>query len=186
VYWINWDNLQISATRNGVGVIANASNARNKGLEATFTAVPVDPLKIIASFGYINAKLVEDSPDLGGVAGERLPNTPKFTAAVSGDYSFPVGGLQGFAGATYRFVGERFASFDASQGVPQYRLPSYSALDLRGGLDMKAARIELYVKNVTDRAAQLSALTQTALAGGPAEVSVLQPRTVGLSVSTRF
>jgi hypothetical protein len=32
----------------------------------------------------------------------------------------------------------------------------------------------------------LNALTQTALAGGPAEVIILQPRTVGLSISTKF
>ena len=186
VYWINWDNLQITATRNGVGVVANASTARNKGVEATFTAVPIDPLTITANFGYIDAKLVGDSPDLGGVAGERLPNTPKFTTALSGDYDFPLGQMQAFAGATYRFIGERFASFNESGGVPQYRLPSYSALDLRAGVNLQATRVEVYVRNVTDQAAQLSALTQTALAGGPAEVGIMRPRTVGLSVSTKF
>ena len=186
VYWINWDNLQITATRNGVGVVANASTARNKGVEATFTAVPIDPLTITANFGYIDAKLVGDSPDLGGVAGERLPNTPKFTTALSGDYDFPLGQMQAFAGATYRFIGERFASFNESGGVPQYRLPSYSALDLRAGVNLQATRVEIYVRNVTDQAAQLSALTQTALAGGPAEVGIMRPRTVGLSVSTKF
>jgi outer membrane receptor protein involved in Fe transport len=188
VYWINWSNLQITAERNGVGVVANASNARNKGLEATFTAVPIDPLTISANIGYIDAKLTEDSPDLGGVAGERLPDTPKFTTALSGDYTFPLprSQLQGFAGATYRYVGERFASFNASGGVPQYRLPSYSALDLRTGVNLQATRVELYVRNVTDQKAQLSALTQTAILGGPAEVIILQPRTIGLSVSTRF
>jgi outer membrane receptor protein involved in Fe transport len=186
IYWINWDNLQITATRNGIGVVANASTARNKGFEATFTAVPIDPLTIVANVGYINAKLAEDAPDLGGVAGERLPNTPRFTTALSGDYSFPLGQMQAFAGATYRFIGERYASFNQSGGVPQYRLPAYAALDLRAGVNVQASRVEVYVKNVTDQAAQLSALTQTALAGGPAEVSVLRPRTVGLSVSTKF
>jgi len=186
VYVINWDNLQITATRNGVGVIANASTARNKGFEATFTAVPIDDLTLSANVGYINAKLSHDSPDLGGVAGERLPNTPRFTTALSGDYSFPVAQMQGFAGATYRFVGERYASFNQSGGVPQYRLPGYAALDLRAGVNVRAARVELYVKNLTDQTAQLSAQTQTALAGGPIELNLLQPRTVGLSFSTKF
>ena len=167
------------------GVII-ARTSGTVGFEATLTAQPIDPLTIIANVGYINAKLVKDSPDLGGVTGERLPNTPRFTTSLSGDYNFPLGQLQAFAGATYRFVGERFSSFNHSGGVPQYRLPSYSALDLRTGVTVQAARIELYVRNVTDQAAQLSSLTQTALLGGPAEVIILQPRTVGLSVSMKF
>jgi outer membrane receptor protein involved in Fe transport len=167
-------------------VIANASTARNKGFEATLTAVPIDALTVIANVGYINAKLASDSPDLGGVAGERLPNTPRFTTALSGDYSFPLGRMEGFAGATYRFVGERFASFNGSGGVPQYRFPSYSSLDLRTGVNLQATRVELYVKNLTDQTAQLSAQTITALLGGPAEINILQPRTVGLMVSTKF
>jgi outer membrane receptor protein involved in Fe transport len=186
-YWINWNNMQITAERNGVGVIANASSARNKGVELTLTAVPIDELTVMANMGYTVAQLAAASADLGGYAGERLPNTPKFTTALSGEYSFPLGRFRGFAGATYRFVGARFGSFDASQGVPQYRLPSYSTVDLRAGVSLpRGTRLELYVQNVTDRPAELNALTQTALAGGPAEVNILQPRTVGLSISTKF
>jgi iron complex outermembrane receptor protein len=186
-YWINWNNMQITAERNGVGVIANASSARNKGVELTLTAVPVDEVTVIANMGYIVAQLAAASADLGGYAGERLPNTPKFTTSLSGDYSFPLGPLQGFAGATYRFVGARFGSFDESAGVPQYRMPSYSTVDLRTGVTLhNATRLQIYVKNLTDRPAQLNALTQTALAGGPAELIILQPRTVGLSISTKF
>ena len=186
LYWINWNNLLITAERNGIGVVANASSARNKGAELTLTAVPIDALTVLGTFGYINARLVADSPDLGGVAGERLPDTPKVTAALSGDYSFPLGQVQGFAGATYRFVGERFASFDNNPGIPQYRLPSYSTLDLRTGINLRANRFELYVKNVTDRMGELNASTEGSLAGGPAQVTLIQPRTVGLSFSTKF
>lgn len=186
VYWINWDDLLITAESNGVGVVANASSARSKGVELALNAVPIDPLTLSATMGYIHAYLSSDSPDLGGVAGETLPNTPKFTAALSGDYTFPVGPVQAFAGATYRFVGERWASFDQNPGIPQYRLPSYLTLDLRTGVTFKNNRVELYIKNLTDRAAELSAETILATAGGPAEVALLQPRTVGLSFSTKF
>jgi iron complex outermembrane recepter protein len=186
LYWINWNNLLITAVRNGIGVVANASAARNKGVELTLTAVPVDALTVVGTFGYINARLAADSEDLGGVAGERLPDTPKTTAAVSGDYSFPLGQLQGFAGATYRFVGERFSSFADNPGLPQYRLPSYSTLDLRTGINLRANRVELYVKNVANRMGELNAATQISVAGGPAEVTLIQPRTVGLSFSTKF
>jgi outer membrane receptor protein involved in Fe transport len=186
VYWINWNNLLITAVRNGIGVVANASSARNKGIELTLTAVPIDALTVIGTFGYINAKLIADSTDLGGVAGERLPDTPKTTAALSGDYSFPLGPVQGFAGATYRFVGERFASFADNPGLPQYRLPSYSTLDVRTGVNLRGNRLELYVKNVANRLGEMNAGTQISVAGGPAQVTLIQPRTVGLSFSTKF
>jgi iron complex outermembrane receptor protein len=176
----------VTAESNGVGVVANASSARNKGVELTLTAVPVDALTLLGTFGYIHAVLSADAPDLGGVEGEVLPNTPKYTAALSGDYTFPVAQFQGFAGATYRYVDTRFASFNANPGIPQYTLPSYSALDLRTGISVKSTRVELYVKNVTDRAAELSAETILSAAGGPAQVTLLQPRTVGVSVSTKF
>jgi outer membrane receptor protein involved in Fe transport len=65
LYWINWNNLLITAERNGIGVVANASSARNKGAELTLTAVPIDALTVLGTFGYINARLVADSPDLG-------------------------------------------------------------------------------------------------------------------------
>jgi outer membrane receptor protein involved in Fe transport len=186
LYWINWDNLMVTAESNGVGVVANASSARNKGAELTLTAVPVDALTLLGTFGYIHAVLSADAPDLGGVEGEVLPNTPKYTAALSGDYTFPVAQFQGFAGATYRYVDTRFASFNANPGIPQYTLPSYSAIDLRTGITVKSTRVELYVKNVTDRAGELNAQTILSAAGGPAQVTLLQPRTVGLSVSTKF
>jgi iron complex outermembrane recepter protein len=185
-YYIDWKDLQIVAVRNNVGVIANASKARSQGAELTLTAIPVDALTLVGAFGYMDAELSEASADLGGAKGESLPNTPKFTATVSADYDFDLGGRDGSAGATYRIVDERTSSFEASDSLPPYELPDYQVVDLRGSLRFGAANVQLYMKNVFDERGQLSVYTGQTLLGGPANVSILQPRTYGLSVNFDF
>lgn len=186
IYHIDWDDMQITAIRNGLGVIANAAKARSQGAELTVTALPVRDLTVVGSFGYTNAELTEDAPDLGGVKGESLPDAPELTAALSADYRFALGNYEAFAGATIRHVAERTASFDQSPGMPQYQLPEYTAADLRTGMTIGATRVQLYCKNVTDEWGQMSALTGQSPFGGSIDVSALQPRTFGLSVDVSF
>lgn len=186
VYHVDWDDMQITAIRNGLGVIANAGKAQSEGAELTVSALPVPELTLVGTFGYTNAELTEDAPDLGGVKGESLPDAPKVTAALSADYRFGLSSYEAFAGTTVRYVADRNASFDLSPGMPQYELPDYTAVDVRTGIEFGSARVQLYCKNVAGERAQLSAMTGTSLAGGPANISMLQPRTFGLSVDVSF
>jgi outer membrane receptor protein involved in Fe transport len=59
VYFIKWDDLQINAVRNGLGVVANAAAAESKGAELTLTWVPVPQLALVGAFAYIDAELSE-------------------------------------------------------------------------------------------------------------------------------
>jgi len=186
VYLINWDNMQIDSARNGVGVVANASTARSTGAELTLTALPVPALSLVGTFAYINAKLTADAPDLGGADGDRLPDTPKFAGTISGDYTFNADGYASTIGAMVRYVGDRLHSFDASAGEPQYHLPSYTSVDLRGSIAFGSANLRLYVRNLFDERGQLSADTVLTQTNGPAMISIMQPRTFGMSVDVKF
>lgn len=186
VYHVDWDDMQITAIRNGLGVVANAAKAQSQGAELTLAAQPVPELALMGTLGYTNAELTEDAPDLGGVDGESLPDAPKVTAALSGDYRFGLGSYDAFAGTTVRHVADRNGSFDLSAGMPQYKLPDYTAVDVRAGIVFGGARVQVYCKNVADERGQLSAMTGTSLAGGPANISILQPRTFGLSLDVSF
>jgi iron complex outermembrane recepter protein len=186
VYFIEWDDLQINAVRNGLGVVDNAAAAESKGAELTLTLVPTPRLALVGAFAYIDAELSEDAPDLGGLAGDRLPDTPEFTGALSADYSFELGGREAFLGTTVRHVTDRVSSYDASPGSPQYELPEYTTVDLRTGLQLGAARLQLYVKNAFDERGKLSATTAFSALGGPVWVSLVQPRTIGLNFITQF
>jgi iron complex outermembrane receptor protein len=186
LYLINWDNMQVSSARNGVGVVANANTARSTGVELTLTALPVPELTLVGSFAYIDAKLTEDAPDLGGKDGDPLPDTPDFAGTISGDYGFAVHGHASTVGAMVRYVGDRVSGFDLSAGSPQYHLSSYTTVDLRGAVAFGAAHLRLYVRNLFDERGQLSAETVLTQTGGPAMVNIMQPRTYGMSVDVNF
>ncbi|MEP7245922.1 MAG: hypothetical protein ABI885_19900 [Gammaproteobacteria bacterium] len=85
-----------------------------------------------------------------------------------------------------RHVSELDVSFDLNDNTPQYRLPGFTTADVRAGIYSGSARIQFYVRNVFHSRGQISAITAYSLAGGPAQVSILQPRTVGLNVDMHF
>ena len=186
VYYIDWQDLQIVALRNGVGVVANASSAAIKGAELTVTARPTPALSLVAALSLLDAQLDADSPDLGGLKGDSLPDSPDVTLAVSADYAFALGGFDADLGATVRYVDDRVSSFDMSGGTPQHALPDYTTVDLRAGIDFVGVRAQLYVRNLFDEFGELSAFTSFSVAGGPIQITPLRPRTVGLTLTKRF
>jgi iron complex outermembrane recepter protein len=186
VYYIDWQDLQIVALRNGVGVVANASSAAIRGAEITVTARPVPALSLVAAVSLLDAELNADSPDLGGRKGDSLPDSPNATVSVSADYGFSLGGYDVDAGATVRYVDDRVSSFDMSAGTPQHALPDYTTVDLRAGIDFNGLRAQFYVRNLFDEFGELSAMTSFSVAGGPIQITPLRPRTAGLTLTKRF
>lgn len=183
-FYTEWEDIQVSTTRGtpGVGVYLNTPSARVRGGELTLEMRPLQALTLAGAFAFTDGELTEAAPDLRGVSGERLPNVPRFTAAVSADYEFSSSGLQPTLGISMRHVSDRMASYNANTSNRQYRLPAYEALDLRAGLVLGAVDVQLYVRNLLDERGQLSAYT---FQGFP-QVAILQPRTLGLNLSTRF
>ncbi len=186
------NELRIASRGNGrIVVVANAGKARLYGGELTLIARPSREVTFSGAFAYAHARLAQDNADLGGRDGDRLPDVPAFTAAISGDYTAPSGSA--FAptfGATLRFVSDRSVSFDNSTSFPQYRLPDYTSVDLRAGAKIGPVDAQLYVRNLFDERGQLSGYTLLSTngltSGLPAQVSIMQPRTIGLSGSVKF
>jgi iron complex outermembrane recepter protein len=183
-YRIDWDNFQVSSSRNGIGVILNApGGALVRGVELALTARPLNALTATAALAYQDAELAEADDDLGGRKGERLPGVPDFTATLAADYRLPIRSWQSGIGATVRHVSDRRASFDASASYPQWRLPEYTLVDLRAGFSLGSVDLQLYARNIFDKRGQLSVQTwRDALA----QVSITQPRTIGILASTQF
>jgi len=182
-YYIDWSNIQISVIRGGFGAIANASGgAAIKGAELSLSARPIDGLALSSAFAYQDAYVKNADANLQAAAGERLPNVPRFTAAMNADYRFWEGGLQPTIGGTLRYVTDRTTSFNGSVSYPQYRLPAYTTFDLRASLLFNRFDVQLYARNLFDEHGQLSAFT----AYGTAQVALLQPRTVGFNIVGHF
>ena len=187
IYDLEWRNIQQPRAISGVSVIANAGNARVRGAELSATYRPLAQWTMVAKGAYTDAKLTEDAPGLNAVSGDRLPDSPKFSASLSANYSFALAANPAYAGLAYRHVGSRDAGFRVgSNTLPSYILPSYSLVDLQAGVDVGRFGIGMFVRNAFDKRAQLSASTAFVPLGGSALVSVAQPRTVGLTVSASF
>jgi len=182
-YNVDWSNIQLSAIRGGFSAVTNApGGATVQGAELTLTARPVSAFTATGAFAYQHAYLKEADVDLGASKGERLPNVPRFTAALNADYILPVTSLRPTIGSTLRLVGDRTASFDKSTSFPQYQLPQYTTVDLRSGLTIGSVDMQLYVHNVFDEHGQLSLM----LPQFGARVAIMQPRTIGINATTHF
>jgi len=185
-YRINWSDIQLRTVVGPASIIANGRRARINGSELTFTARPVRDLMVASGFAYQDSRLVDASTALGGKAGERLPNVPRFTESVTADYRHTASKLQPSVGATLRFTSARTTSYSQNSTVPQYTMPSYTSFDLRSGVMLGSWALQAYVHNLFDRAGELSAFATYASLGGPVQVTFLQRRTIGLSVTTEF
>jgi len=182
-YYIDWTDIQVTATRGSFSVLTNIpGGAKIKGAEILLRARPAAGLSLSAAVAYQDARISEDDADLGATDGERLPAVPQVTATGSADYLWGAR-YQPSLGATIRYVSNRDAAFAEASGRPQYYLPAYSAVDLRAGGQFGPLITRLYVRNLFNQDGQISALfTQFQTA----RVAVLQPRTIGIELSTQF
>ena len=186
VYLIDWSDIQLTVNRGGVNQLENGGEAQVKGIEISGQYMPVSSLTLGGSASYTDARLTEDSPQLGARDGQRLPLSPRFSSAMTADYAFAVGqGAEGRLGVSYRYLGERTAGFDGSAVRPQYDLDDFSIVDLRLGVRFSLFDVKLFVENVFDEIGEVSAITtaRTVNPAAPARVAILQPRTIGLMVT---
>ncbi|MBP7335998.1 TonB-dependent receptor [Niveispirillum sp.] len=187
VFYIDWQDIQLATVVDGVSAIQNSGGgAHIKGAELALTARPTAGLTLSGAFAYNDGALDRADAALGARKGERLPNAARFTASINADYVFRQSDLQPTIGATWRYAGKRTASFDANAGLPQYRLPAYNLTDIRAGITLGEVNLQAYVHNLFDKRAQLSAATALSSLGGPAQVTILRPRTIGLTAGWYF
>nr|WP_053000357.1 TonB-dependent receptor [Sphingomonas sp. Y57] len=181
-YYIDWSNFQVITSRGGFSVRLNApGGAEVKGVELNLTARPTRGMIFTGGFAFQDATLSEADADLGGVKGERLPNVAKFTATLSGDYRFDAGRLPVNVGATLRYLGDRTSSFTANFSR-SYLLPDYVSVDLRAGATLGPVELQIYGRNIFDTRGKVSAFTGY----GVPYIATTQPRTIGLTATTRF
>jgi iron complex outermembrane recepter protein len=199
---IEWKNPQIAGFTpvTFTPVVYNADKARSTGFEAEAGSPLIIPgLRYSTSVSYARARLTEDfslpanngeggiSPgEITGSAGERLPGSPEWSAALTVTYEHALAANWSMiltANATYS---GSILSDLPSPNNPLTETPAYTIGNLSASLNSSTYRISVYIDNVADKRAILNVLDRTdvPIVGSLANFELInRPRELGVRLT---
>lgn len=142
---------------NLAAITVNVPEAKITGFEADLTVDPTPWLTFSGNVNHTNARFTKNTVDVVDnpqAKFDTYPDTPKWSGAMFATARFPIGArLEGsLRGDVYKQTSTYFSSTGRSL-TPGTKLPGYTLLNLRVGIDDKIAGWSLagIVKNVTDK-----------------------------------
>ena len=174
----------------GFNINGNGGKARSQGLEWTFGYIPVHGLTFNWTGAYTDAKLTSDAPARRRhFRRTRCPTprsgAPRSTANTTGP---AFANYKGFVGATWSYVGTRSTDFGSSaahrSGAGRAwtaTIPSRPA----SASTTSRYRVTLYGKNLGDSRG-ITSYVSSGAPGLAGDITVIQPRTVGVTLSAKF
>jgi len=192
-FYYDYRNKQILGYRSfaafgNLPALQNIPKSSVKGAELQATVLPLNGLRVTTGVSYIDSR-VDDSiiaPDPFGrsidLKGEPFPNAPKWQFLGDAEYELPVSGeLSMFLGGDAKYRTSTNAAFGDRV---ETRIPAYSLVDLRAGIQRKDGvwRVQLWGRNVFDRyyLLNVSHVTDTVAR------TTGMPATYGITISARF
>jgi len=195
VYHISWHDFQVAVlTPQFNYFLTNAGDAESNGVELSVQARPGMGLTISAQASYNDAKLTQDMPADAvragsfGLNGDKLPYSIPWSGGFAVNQDIPVtGGWTGFVGGAVTYVGRRRGEFASDAASLRPQMSAYTMLDLRAGVRFNSWLLNLYLNNVANERGVVGVwpTTVTGVTGGYYG-TIIQPRTLGLSVSRNF
>ncbi len=186
LYQIDWSDVQLTLQPDGggFGYYQNAGTAESKGFEAAIQFAATQRLRLEGWITVSSVELTEDFPagPVQGVSGDRLPYSTETSAYVAADYAFNVGGYEAKAGVNVSYVGDRIGDFVLGTEARE-EFDSYTQVNLTGSVYLDQWELGLYVNNATDEYAFIGGGTGSII---PSALQIIQPRTIGLSISREF
>ncbi len=198
-YQIDWYNILINVpfTSQFNGLVNCQSNdpcAQIKGAELELIARPIPGLDLGATVTFIDAQLkktlanelpagIVPSDPVFGVPGDKLEGSPDYSGSGWAQYGWPVGSgnYQAYVRGDLQFSsGADTNSFSPARNRAS---ASYVFGNLRFGVESEKWGAALFVRNVTDKAADLTIFNNFQSVN---RVTVNQPRTIGLTVDLRM
>ena len=206
VYYIKWSDFQLNVEYGGIDYFTtNAGNAKSEGAEFAIQARPAADLTVTAQGSYNDAALTQSLPAAAvnagtyAVAGDRLPYSVRWSGGVTANQDIHISSdWTGFVGGAVTYLGMREGEFPyycipaycGGTGTifPRAALPGYTTINMHMGARHESWLVNLYLNNVADRRGVAGATPGTVAVGvtGGYYGTVIQPRTVGLSVARNF
>ena len=149
-FFTDWQDLQLNLPNPAVPgqfYIANVGGAASKGVEVELSARPHPSIDLFGTLGYTRARFKDGSLSIGGdVSGNKLPNTPDYTATIGTQVSRvvrPAATIYGRAEVTF------YGAFDYDDANTEGQ-EAYSLANFRAGLRGKYLFVETWVRNAFD------------------------------------
>lgn len=203
VYQIDWTGIQGSIPLNSCSYsyTGNFGKARVRGFDVQLTVQPVRGLQLGGTLAYNDGKYKEtiERPNarptdaLLALDGAPIPNSPKWQATASAEYSFPVSSaVDGYIRGDYRYSGDYYRN--NPQGVVGYLAANrfgqeIEEVSLRAGATVGRVDVSAFVRNLFDNKTPLSQTYSTRLNtyGSRAErYTIMRPRTIGVTATYRY
>jgi outer membrane receptor protein involved in Fe transport len=188
-FYLDWEDVQLFLVVNNFGINGNGGTAVSKGFELATSVYPASGLALSLNAAYTDAKLTEDtSPTVGGMDGDPLPYVPEWSFGINADYEWTLtGNTRAYVGGSLGYTGERTVQFNNRAPDGSIRqADSYVTLNLRAGAYLGRWAVELYGKNLTNDLGVTTINTPGPLPNGALGLGLTRPRSIGVSVSTRF
>lgn len=170
-------NMLYNESVGGETIAKTAGRVRSQGVEVDLAGSLTENTNIIASYGYTDAKVLED-PDY---AGKPLPNVPRHTGSLFLTYDIH----NAFAGNTLTLGGggHGVSRRSATNGADYY-LPGYFVADAFAAYKMKLqypVKLQVNVKNLFDKTYYTSSIATNNLGN-----QIGDPREVQFTVKMEF
>ncbi|RJL00787.1 TonB-dependent siderophore receptor [Enterobacter chuandaensis] len=170
-------NVLYNESIGGETIAKTAGRVRSQGVEVDLAGSLTENTNIIASYGYTDAKVLED-PDY---AGKPLPNVPRHTGSLFLTYDIH----NAFAGNTLTLGGggHGVSRRSATNGADYY-LPGYFVADAFAAYKMKLqypVTLQVNVKNLFDKTYYTSSIATNNLGN-----QIGDPREVQFTVKMEF
>lgn len=190
-YTLFWYNIQVPETTadGAFNYTGNAGDAVVKGFEFEFDARPIQHLTVSFAGSYQDAYLLKGAsaeqyvlnPTLG-LSGDAIPGVAPFQFNLGLNYTAPlVDDWNGTLAGDVSYRGSENSYFASNAfNIP---LRPYTLLNVRAGVSKGPWSANLFVHNLTDDRAQVSAINSTQ---DPDALLTVQPRTVGMNVTRTF
>ena len=203
VFNIDWKNIQAPgidhSTVNNYSFYSNGGRAHTRGLEIEGRWKPSPSWMFSGNAALTEAKLDEDI-SIDGIqakAGDKIPLVPAFALTLAADYTREIfDGVDGVFGVSVSHVGERNAYFDhtllgtAPDLTEVGKMPAYDVVDFRATFSKSNWTLSILIKNAFDQRGvnQINGgfVTGTTGALTPAGLSLIAPRTLGVTLRTEF
>ena len=187
VFRIDWDDLQLNLPDPFVPAqfyIANVGRALSQGVELEVNARVQPGLDVFGMFGYTDATFKAGSISSGvNVSGNKIPNTPDYTATFGTQFSRAVRSDATVYGRAEVSLYGAFQYDDLNRAGQD----SYSLTNFRGGVQRGRLYAEGWIRNAFDTHYVPVAFAfdpQLARSGFLGESGA--PRTYGISAGVRF